>query len=895
MKKIFSGFMMAAAALFVTSCASDELTSSQTGGEATVSFSLALEDGIGTRAISDGSGADVLEYAVFNENGERVSGIQKVKRTGVTFPTVENITLAKGQTYKIAFWAQDEDCKAYTVSDDMNVSIDYTGVNNDETRDAFFKSIEFTVSGSASLDVVLKRPFAQINVGVYQEDWDAAVASGIEIANSVAYIKNAATSINLLNGMVGEETTDVPVEYTAAAIPTESLMVDVDKDGTKEAYKWLSMSYILVADHGTTPDNDGIYGAAATTLNDLGFSFVPVSGNAITFAQGLKSVPVERNWRTNIIGKILTGDVEFNISIDPIYDGDYIYPDGLVQEIIMAAAIGGTVTLTDNVTMPEGGLNVQGSMILNLNGFNLSCPDDDILFRVQDGATLVVNGEGKVDTGLYFASANQGGTIIVNGGEFNCGTTCLQANGGKVYVKGGTFDVKEADKTYMLNHIDSKKNDGLIEVSGGKFNGFDPANSNSENPAMNFLKEGYKSVSEGDWFVVRDGTDIKLYGDYAEVYSADGLLKWAYLVNNGNKTLGLKLMNDVTLSAYTIEADAANETYVYTSTPITVTDGVPSGANWVSVCTGILSLSDAYSGHIDGQGNTISGLRISHANDQVGFVGAMYDDASIKNLTIADAVVCGQVETGVVVGRSHNGTTVENVLVKASTVTGTYSVGGVAGFNYRRIKTGINESISYIKNCTTDKNTKVFGTGTVGGICGTNNGAVVIDCVNSADVTGDGTVGGVVGMSREYNTNVNGYLIACGSTSDATITATTSNAGGVTGNTINDPNHSNAEGFVVACYSTSAIVGNNSGVVLGYSNHSVLRASWGAQNGSNIITGSFTPTMYSVYKFADASAVTQADVDAMNQAIADYNAISGIEQTCPYTWSWTNGSWPVLK
>ena len=53
--------------------------------------------------------------------------------------------------------------------------------------------------------------------------------------------------------------------------------------------------------------------------------------------------------------------------------------------------------------------------------------------------------------------------------------------------------------------------------------------------------------------------------------------------------------------------------------------------------------------------------------------------------------------------------------------------------------------------------------------------------------------------------------------------------------------------------------------------------------------------MYSVYKFADASAVTQADVDAMNQAIADYNAISGIEQTCPYTWSWTNGSWPVLK
>ena len=41
------------------------------------------------------------------------------------------------------------------------------------------------------------------------------------------------------------------------------------------------------------------------------------------FNQGLNAVPVQRNWRTNIIGKILTGDVTFNITIDPIYDGEY--------------------------------------------------------------------------------------------------------------------------------------------------------------------------------------------------------------------------------------------------------------------------------------------------------------------------------------------------------------------------------------------------------------------------------------------------------------------------------------------------------------------------------------------------------------------------------------------
>ena len=316
--------LVAAGLLFATSCANEEITSSQAGNEATVSFSRGLEGGIDTRAISDGTGADKLEYAVFNAAGKRITTIAKVSKTGVTFPTTENITLAKGQTYKIAFWAQDADCQAYEVSDDMNVAINYAGVNNDETRDAFFKSIEFTVTGSTSIDVILKRPFAQINVGVYESDWNAAVASGVEIEKSTAKIVKAATSINLLTGKVGEETTDVTVDYTENAIPTEALMVDLDKDGTKEAYKWLSMSYILVADHGTTANAEGMFGAAATTLEDLGFSFIPKNGaNAITFAQGLKSVPVQRNWRTNIIGKLLTGDITFNIDIDPIYDGDH--------------------------------------------------------------------------------------------------------------------------------------------------------------------------------------------------------------------------------------------------------------------------------------------------------------------------------------------------------------------------------------------------------------------------------------------------------------------------------------------------------------------------------------------------------------------------------------------
>lgn len=325
-KKLFLGMFAAAGMLLATSCSNDELDVVQSGNEAQVTFSLAAEGGIATRAISDGTGAKKLVYAVYNANGELIKTIanadvngQIVDNSAFDNDLTENvtITLAKGQQYTVAFWAQDPKCTAYTTTDLENVEVDYAGLNNDETRDAFFKAETFTVTGNTEINVVLKRPFAQINVGVYQTDWNAAVASGIEIEKSKVTIEKAATSINLLTGEVeGEET----VEYGFATIPAqfttpETLDVDLDKDGTKEKYVYLSMSYILA--------NDATTGYAKATLEDLDFAFAPKSGNNINFSEGLNAVPVQRNWRTNIIGKILTGDVKFNITIDPIYDGEY--------------------------------------------------------------------------------------------------------------------------------------------------------------------------------------------------------------------------------------------------------------------------------------------------------------------------------------------------------------------------------------------------------------------------------------------------------------------------------------------------------------------------------------------------------------------------------------------
>ena len=338
-KNYLLGMFAAAGMLLATSCSNDELNAVQSGDEAQVSFSLGLEGSIGSRAISDGTGAKKLVCAVYDANNNLLSQSvingSVVNNDGqfVDTEAFENgledqvtVTLAKGQTYTMVFWAQNKDCGAYTTTDLTDVSISYDGLNNDENRDAFFAAETFKVNGNAEIDVTLKRPFAQINVGVTEYDWNAAVGSGVEIMTSKVVIKNAANKINLLDGSVDGE---VVVEYDFAKIPQqfdtpETLDVDTDGDGVKENYKYLSMSYILV--------NDANGGSSKATLESEGlqFTFRPESGNDIFFFEGLNNVPVQRNWRTNILGKLLTGDVQFNITIDPIYDGEYNNTDDFV-------------------------------------------------------------------------------------------------------------------------------------------------------------------------------------------------------------------------------------------------------------------------------------------------------------------------------------------------------------------------------------------------------------------------------------------------------------------------------------------------------------------------------------------------------------------------------------
>ena len=322
-KKLLIG--MFAAIMLATSCKPNPGDETSDRGKTQVTITAGLEGGINNkRAISDGSQINKLHFAIFDKNNELV---ENINNDAASFPVEIENSLIIGEQYTIVFWAQNKDCTAFTISEDKkSVNINYEdALNNDEKFDAFFKSVTFTVTENTNINIILKRPFAQLNVGITEKEWNNAVKRGVEIKTSEVELKQAASTLNLLDGSVD---TPKDVVFKANAIPTESLVVDVDLDGRSETYKYLSMCYFLPYDENG--------GASKTLLTDLEYTFTAQNGSEFVLSNGLENAPVQRNHRTNIISSdgngIITGDINVKVSLDALYDGEHTLDENYVWE-----------------------------------------------------------------------------------------------------------------------------------------------------------------------------------------------------------------------------------------------------------------------------------------------------------------------------------------------------------------------------------------------------------------------------------------------------------------------------------------------------------------------------------------------------------------------------------
>ena len=291
MKKLF---LILAAAFAMVACQTDINEVGVAGGEVDVTF----EVGTPTRAYSDGKTATRLQYAIYDETGARLTAHTKTNETINITATVE-LKLVTGNSYTAIFWASEENAP-YTVDfDAKTMTVNYNGVTcNDENLDAFYAKHEFTVKGAQTETIELRRPFAQLNIGT--NDYDASANAGYVPVNS--YVEVAAyKTLKLATGNVEEQTTRV---FHYAAINKDETF-PVAAEAGKPAYKYLAMNYLLVdADKETV---DVVFGYSEGDA-------------AVAKTRTVGSVPVQRNYRTNIYGQLLTSDVDINVVINPEYE-----------------------------------------------------------------------------------------------------------------------------------------------------------------------------------------------------------------------------------------------------------------------------------------------------------------------------------------------------------------------------------------------------------------------------------------------------------------------------------------------------------------------------------------------------------------------------------------------
>ena len=345
MKNYLYSLITVAALLFATACSESE-QASDAAQVARVTFTLRLNDGVDTRAIGDGTTAKALLY-------ELRRGNQIVKKETIADAFADGLTyqltfeVMVGARYEYVFWAQSPDAP-YGTEDLSAIRMNYENAPaNDEHRDAFYAIGSFWGEDSYG-HAMLKRPFAQLNVGGQNCVYETAVLGDMHIDYSTVHLKKVPS---VFHPFTGEAADPQDVEFKVTLTPDkqtgDTLWVNVDS--IPQAYRYFSMNYLLAHTDKLIFDSwIGLYGTPTIRMMEV----------------SMPNVPLQRNYRTNILFScgggdnpddpddsdkpdpddpnpdkpdpdvpdkpvgptIVFGDVTFNIIISPDFEEDYTGP-----------------------------------------------------------------------------------------------------------------------------------------------------------------------------------------------------------------------------------------------------------------------------------------------------------------------------------------------------------------------------------------------------------------------------------------------------------------------------------------------------------------------------------------------------------------------------------------
>ena len=516
---------MAAAVMFgaVACSQTDEIQGVESGKEVETTFSLGLE-ALGTRLAGDSGMIDQVVWGIYEHQADgpgRFLPAHSSKDNGPADFDGQSaeikVRLFTGKKYDLVFFGWCSTNTAYTIDwDNRKLEVNYNDNANVEARDAFYH-IETAFVAGKNKTFTLKRPFAQLNVGQSIEDYDAMQRTDNYIAQS-SVVAKAYKTMSLVDASVSD-LVDVTLKRH------DVINEDLEVNGI--GYKHLSMNYLLVNDK--------------EVLNEVKFEFIendPANtGKPTVFDRTYYNVPLQRNYRTNILGNIISDEYDFEIIIDHrfvdqhnilflekpiVVNTNEELKHYLSHYIVGEVNVNSSATTTMNyIRMGDGtdavfnmnnalvntgtpadyGFIATGKANIVVNDGNFNSHGGGV--GVTNGAKLTFSGDVYVDTAstsarYVFYTEGDGSELTVKGGNFawdpndNTKRAYVYASAGTtVRIEGGNFGKASSRSGYTAGILGP----GTVIITGGVF-GFNPSA---------WVASGYKAVQNGSkWYVVAE-------------------------------------------------------------------------------------------------------------------------------------------------------------------------------------------------------------------------------------------------------------------------------------------------------------------------------------------------------------------------------------------------------
>ena len=450
MKKILL-FVSALAGLFLAaSCQQENLE--PVAGNGQVTFTVEAPAVMQTKAIANGMNVNELIYEVWITSAADPTNLVGKERLFQGKETMFHedgknkakvtLDLVNDQHYTVLFWAQvKEEGKPAAYITEKLTEVKYAkGVDqylaNDESLAAFYavNTVNDGVPGSST--VYLKRPFAQVNLCTFNKrdvtnTVDHPGDYNVAIVNSKMTLKKVPTQFNVATS---EATEPADFSFVYNVVPSgEDKTIEVNS--TK--YYYAGMNYVFAG------DNLELTYDIQTSLN--GSTNYAVVNNVIA------EVPVKENYRTNIIGNLLTSKTYYEIFVDAAFDDNNYAGDkyGVIDGKVY-------VKVADVTEFNETFANGTDIIVLNAD-INLS----EVATRAGDVSLQVKGRELVIDL--------NGHTLSAISTQSSTNYNLFDVNGGTLTVKNGTIAYKHEGENMGWNastNIFNVTAGGVLNLNG---------------------------------------------------------------------------------------------------------------------------------------------------------------------------------------------------------------------------------------------------------------------------------------------------------------------------------------------------------------------------------------------------------------------------------------------